>query len=104
MEEQGLGEQILQVCAEVRRLARPEKVILFNRKLTLSGKTASFKLVVVADTADKRRLEKELYLAIDSPVPFDVVLYTPGEWAQLAGERGSFAAKVRRIGKVLYEA
>ena len=104
MEEQGLGEQILQVCAEVRRLARPEKVILFNRKLTLSGKTASFKLVVVADTADKRRLEKELYLAIDSPVPFDVVLYTPGAWAQLAGERGSFAAKVRRMGKVLYEA
>ena len=104
MERREMGEQVLQVCREVRRLARPEKVILFTRKLTLTGQTASFKLVVVAATDDKRQLEKELYLAIDSPVPFDLVLYTPAEWAQSAGERGTFAARVREMGQVLYEA
>ena len=104
MSTQDMRDEMREVVADIVRLIHPEKIILFSQKHSLQGEMVSFKLCVVADCADKAQTERQLYLELDSPVPFDVVLYTPEEFAQLKALRGTFASKVRAKGKVLYEA
>ena len=43
-----------------------------------------------------------LYTSIDSDLPYDVLVYTREEWDRLAEDSASFAARIRRTGRVLY--
>ncbi len=78
----------------IARMVHPSKVILFNRKRDIEGLTTSFKLCVVAEVADRFEAEKQIYLGADCDVPFDLLFYTPAEWAQYEADPHSFAHKI----------
>jgi len=80
-----------------------EKIILFSKKHGMSGETSSFKLCIIADVADKGKAEKQIYLDVECELPFDVLIYTPDEWYALIKQSDSFASKIEKNGRVLYE-
>lgn len=91
------------VCDAIVQKFSPEKIILFNRKQNVSGDTRSFKLCVIKETQDKEDMERRVYLEIECEVPFDVLIYTPEEWAALSAEPESFAHRILAKGMVVYE-
>ena len=84
------------------RLASPERIVLASRKETMDGVLSSVKLCVVIGGGDAAETERRLYMEIDSDLPYDVLVYTREEWDRLAEDRASFAARIRRTGRVLY--
>ena len=76
----------------------PKRLILFSRKTDLGGKTASFKLCMVAGISDKRAAQREIFLQTEGMPPFDVLIYTPQEWTQALAREGSFAQRIERTG------
>lgn len=90
------------VCGRIISAFRPRRAILFSVKHSPSGSAKSFKLCLVIDTPDKAAAEKEIYLQIESDIPYDIILYTPSEWETLLGEKGSFAGIIEREGRLLY--
>lgn len=96
------NECIRSVCDRLKGGFSPEKIILFSTKYSISGRMKSFKLCLVTDTRDKAELEKNIYLTIDCDIPFDVLVYTPDEWATLTGETDSFANRIKEEGTYVY--
>lgn len=96
-------EKVRVVLQHLVDVLAPEKVILFSQKTDLQGNVSSFKLCVVVETEDKEQIELDVYLAIDSPVSFDVLVYTPSEWQMLSQQPNSFAHRVLETGVILYE-
>lgn len=96
------SEKVAVVVEEIAERFRPKKIYLFTQKFSPAGETLSFKLCVVGDFKDKEAAEKEMYLEIDSEIPFDLVLYTQKEWNQLLEVKTSFARKIFLTGTVVY--
>ena len=76
------------------RLAAPETILLVSRKEAVDGSLTAVKLCVVIGEGDPDAVERRLYMDIDSDLPYDVLVYTRGEWDRLAedaasGERGT---------------
>lgn len=94
---------IMSVVNEIVELIHPKKIYLYNLRSSAAGTTTSFKLCVVGDFTDKSEAERELYLKIDSVVPFDIILYTPFEWDALCARSESFASRISLSGTILYE-
>ena len=46
----------------------------------------------------REEAERLIYREVDSPVPFDVVIYTPGQWEQALSLPDSFASQISRTG------
>lgn len=99
-----VSEPIRSVCEHIAGLFSPERMILFSVKRSVSGAVRSFKICVILDAPCTPDVEKRIYLEIDSRVPFDVLVYTPAEWAALARQPDSFASTIIREGTVVYEA
>ena len=93
---------IIHVVEEIREIANPDQIIVFNLKRNLHDEITSFKLCVVAPTTNKTKLEHALYLQIDCDLPYDILVYTPGEWARLTADPLSFAHKIQQSGCVVY--
>lgn len=94
--------QVEKVVREIADRYEPECIYLYNHKQDLTGATSAFKLAVIGPFADREQAERDIYLDIDSEVPFDVILYTPGEWEQLCDNEKSFAHKILLTGMVMY--
>ncbi|MCL2579117.1 MAG: hypothetical protein FWE32_03705 [Oscillospiraceae bacterium] len=94
--------QIKTVTEAVKTILSPKQIYLYNHKLDNRGKFTSFKLCVIGDFSDKAKAERTLYWEIDSEIPFDVVLYTPGEWKDLSEITAAFASHIKETGMVLY--
>ena len=94
-------ESLLQAICEI---CNPELVILYGQKSHVaSQELKSLDFCIVAETTDKRELQKRLYLGIDTPIPFNVLLYTHDEWTKLLQDPDSYAYRIREKGRVLYE-
>lgn len=97
------AENILQ---EIITQCNPEKVILFGVKqniLTQAIKSLDF-CIIVPDTGEKKQeLLPKLYLAIESSVPFQLVIYTAREWTEMISDPTSHADAIQQKGTVLYE-
>ena len=96
------NECVKLVCERLLSSFSPGKIILFSTKHSISGRMKSFKLCLIMDTQDKAGLEKNIYLAIDCDIPFDVLVYTPDEWRSLTREPGSFANRIKKEGTYVY--
>lgn len=94
-----------EIVQSIRQLCVPLAIILYGEKRTLSTdklKAASV-CVIVPDGTDKHALQHALYLAIVADVPVNLTLYTVQEWDELTQDEDSYAAWIRRKGRVLYE-
>ena len=86
------------------RLAAPETILLVSRKEAVDGSLTAVKLCVVIGEGDPDAVERRLYMDLDSDLPYDVLVYTRGEWDRLAEDAASFASRIRKTGRVLYAA
>ena len=98
-------DELKEVLAEVRRISRAERLIVYGLKREGAGeRIRGVKVCVVADTRDKDALERELYLGIDGDVALDVLVYTPSEWETLLRDPQSYASRIAEKGREYVEA
>jgi len=82
---------------------QPEKIFLFGSQAkSSSGRNSDIDLCVIVEVADKRKLLTDIYLNIVSDLPFDVLLYSPGEWDRCVADRTSFAYQIIKEGVMLH--
>lgn len=99
-----LNEQYLPVKAvleQVIAVAQPEVVFLYSCKYDLDGELSSFKLCIVCDFTDKRRLITDIF-DVDCDIPFDVLLYTKEQFKELKEDTAAFANRICTKGKMIY--
>lgn len=96
-------DEVMRVCEEVVKLVNPKMVILYGTKVNVAnGGVKNFDICVVMDTTDTMTSEKQIYLAVESALPFNVLVYTPQEWDELISDPYSFASNILRKGTVVY--
>lgn len=97
-------EEVLRVCEEVVSLVNPKKVILYGKKVYVhNGGIKNFDICVVMETDSPINSEKQIYLSIESALPFNVLVYTSKEWDELTSDPYSFASNILTNGTVVYE-
>lgn len=65
--------RVQELSARIAALCSPEQIYVFSMKYDLQQNVTSFKLCVIADTAEKRQLEQQIYCTLDCDDPYDVV-------------------------------
>ncbi|MCL2084486.1 MAG: hypothetical protein FWH06_04415, partial [Oscillospiraceae bacterium] len=60
-------------------------------------------LCVVADADDKESVEHMIYLDAECDISYNLLLYTPDEWAELTLDPQSYASRIVQKGTVVYE-
>jgi predicted nucleotidyltransferase len=84
---------------------QPEKIILFGSSVRgEQDEYSDIDLVIIKKTQDRflQRLKKAALL-IREPIPVDLFVYTPEEFAQMLADENSFAQTVIKEGKIIYE-
>lgn len=85
------------------QIYNPNKIILFGSLAKgVIRQNSDIDLCIVTDTDDKRKLISDIYVTVDSLLPFDVIVYTVKEWEDNMKDRASFAYKIFKEGKLLY--
>lgn len=97
-----MPQEIAHVVDSIAKRFHPQKIYMFSNKRGAGGRPASFKLCIVLDSTDMGETEREIYLTVESEVPFDLVLYKPRQFDELLTRKGSFAQKVVGTGVLLY--
>lgn len=92
---------VKEVLEQVISIAKPDFVFMYNCKYDGDGDLTSFKLCVVCDFADKRKLLTEIF-DVDCDVPFDILLYTCQQFKELKDDAAAFVNRVCTKGKMLY--
>ncbi len=92
---------VKEVLEQVISVAKPEAVFLYNCKYDLDGELNSFKLCVICDYEDKRRLITDIF-DVDCDIPFDVLIYTREQFKELRNDTAAFANRICTKGTMLY--
>ena len=95
--------RVQELSTRIAALCSPEQIYVFSMKYDLQQNVTSFKLCVIADTAEKRQLEQQIYCTLDCEIPYDVVIYTAEEWALFTAADDSFAHSIRKKGVLIYD-
>jgi hypothetical protein len=96
------SQALTDVVSKIADLCAPDQIYLYNQRINSKNEVSSFKLCVVADVADKFAAEHDIYLEIDSDIPFDVLIYTTQEWEELTRISTTFAYKISQTGVVVF--
>lgn len=92
------------VTREAVGLCTPFRVYLVSEKRSSKGALLSFKLcLIVPDEKDADRVETELLLNIDTPVPCDYIVYNLSDWNDCVDDDSTFAYRIENSGELLYE-
>ncbi len=102
MEQKPLPQDIAEVVERIAKAFAPQKIYLFSHKRGQLGRSAGFKLCVVVESEDVEQTERGIYLGVESETPYDLVVYTPAEFKELLGQKGSFAGRVVEKGRLVY--
>jgi len=97
------NEEIDYIKKQIIEKYNPEAIILFGSLAKGIFKTNSdIDLCVIKNTNDKRTLLADMYVCVDSTIPFDLVLYTSDEWNQCVNDKSSFAYTINNTGVKIY--
>ena len=55
------------------------------------------------DKYDEQKLESEILIKTDCPIPCDVIIYRVSEWNELLDDDCTFASRIDNEGAILYE-
>lgn len=92
------------ITAEIIEICSPFQVFLVSCKRNSSGKLTTFKIcAVVEDKYDEQKLESEILIKTDCPIPCDVIIYRVSEWNELLDDDCTFASRIDNEGAILYE-
>ena len=98
-----MHQEISNIANQFINIYNPQKLLLFGSQAkNTAGKNSDIDLCVVIDATDKRSLLTDMYLNIESSIPFDLLLYTPDEWSRCLSDRTSFAYKINKEGVALH--
>lgn len=96
--------EINSIKQQIIKKYNPEKIIVFGSSASGTVRNNSdIDVCVIKETSDKRELLTDIYLNIESSRPFDLVLYTIDEWADLTKDRTSFAYQINKKGLLVYD-
>ncbi|MFH1732644.1 MAG: nucleotidyltransferase domain-containing protein [Planctomycetota bacterium] len=93
-----------EVVARVRRVLRPEKIVLFGSRARGDSRPDSDYDLLVIQESDKPRYRRAgaAYAAL-ADLPVEVMVYTPAEAGEWSDVPQAFVTTALREGKVLYE-
>jgi hypothetical protein len=96
---------IKEMVGEIVGLCSPLQVFLVSYKTDVKGEPASFKLCAVVGDGfeDIKKLEADIQVKTNCPVPCDVVIYTVSEWNECIDDDCTFAYRVENAGDIVYE-
>ena len=87
---EGIKDQLIQKF-------QPSKIILFGSVAKGTFReTSDIDLCVIQDTNNKKTLLTDMYVEIESDIPFDIVLYTNEEWSRCEYDRSAFAYQIKK--------
>lgn len=101
--EKNQDQVIEQTVNRIVELFHPSRVIEYNTKYDMDDNISAFKLCIVGDIPDKRRMLTRIFDEVDSDIPYDVLLYTDEQFRELTKDDGAFASHVNQKGRVRYE-
>ena len=100
-------EDIEYVVSSLAKKFSPCRIYVFSvKKSENTGEITDFDVCVISGFSGfegKEQAMKSAYTEIDSPIPFDLFLYTPEEFEEKLCIESSFASRVIRKGKCVYE-
>ena len=72
--EKHQDQVIEQTVNRIVELFHPSRVIEYNTKYDMDGNISAFKLCIVGDIPDKRRMLTRIFDEVDSDIPYDVLV------------------------------
>ena len=100
--EEKKDQVVEQTVKKIVELFHPSRVIEYNTKYDMDGNVSSFKLCIVGDVPDKRRMLTRIFDEVDSDIPYDVLLYTDEQFEELKDSSDAFASRVNQRGRLRY--
>ncbi|MCL2053727.1 MAG: hypothetical protein FWG90_04685 [Oscillospiraceae bacterium] len=96
---------VSKMVSEIVKICSPFQVFMVSFKTNSRGELSSFKLCIVVDDCyeDIKKLEADIQMNTDCPVPCDVIIYRVSEWNECVEDDCTFAYRVENAGEVLYE-
>ncbi len=97
--------EIKNITRKIVRNYKPEKIILFGSFAYGKPKASSDIDMLIVKKTKKRRIDriKEILYMIDNNLPFEPIVYTPGELKERLTLGDLFLQTVMQKGKILYE-
>ena len=81
----------------------PKEIILFGSVAKeIFREHSDIDLCIIMDTTNKRELLTNMYIDIESNIPFDLVLYTSEEWENCVNDKSCFAYSIINTGVKIY--
>lgn len=97
------GDSIQTLAEQIVARFHPVLLYLISQKRSLAGELTSFKLCAVIAGGDSKQVEHDIYVELDSELPYDIVVYTKAQWEAALHSEHAFAGKIRQTGILLYE-
>lgn len=96
-----INSAITSVCKQVKNKCNPDQIILFGSRARGTGRsTSDIDLCLILETENKRSLAADIYLDVESSLPFDIIIYSPAEWAEACHKAGTLANRILSEGVV----
>ena len=100
--EEHKDQVIEETVDKIVELFSPSKVIEYNTKYDMDGHLISFKLCIVGNIPDKKKMLTRIYDEVDSEIPYDIILYTDEEFKELSEQLSAFANRISQKDRVRY--
>lgn len=97
------NKEIDSIKKQIIEKYNPKEIILFGSVAKgIFREHSDIDLCIIMDTMNKRELLINMYIDIESNIPFDLVLYTIEEWENCANDKSSFAYSIINTGVKIY--
>ncbi|WP_243155974.1 nucleotidyltransferase domain-containing protein [Clostridium sp. C2-6-12] len=97
------NKEIDYIKKQVIEKYNPKEIILFGSLAKGTFRENSdIDICIIMDVANKRDLLTNMYIEIESNIPFDLVLYTSQEWDNCVNDKSSFAYSIINTGVKIY--
>ncbi|NFG60736.1 nucleotidyltransferase domain-containing protein [Clostridium sp. CMCC3677] len=103
MNVNSFNKEIDYIKKQVIEKFNPKEIILFGSVAKgIFREDSDIDLCIIKDTINKRELLTNMYVNIESNIPFDLVLYTNEEWNNCINDKSSFAYSIINTGVKIY--
>lgn len=97
------NKEIDSIKRQVIEKYNPKEILLFGSVAKgIFREHSDIDLCIIMDTMNKRELLTNMYIDIESNIPFDLVLYTIEEWNNCINDKSSFAYSIINTGVKIY--
>jgi uncharacterized protein len=98
-----LDKELESIKKQIVENYEPKEIILFGSVAKgIFRDNSDIDLCIIKDTNDKRKLLADIYVSINTIVPFDLILYTVEEWNKCINDKSSFAFVINSTGVKIY--